>query len=76
MIDGTAFTDRVRADEQVAGEIGISGVPFYVLDRAYGISGAQATEAFATVLAQVWQERHAGPTLASAPTTSGDEGNA
>ena len=74
VIDGTAFTDRVRADEQLAGEIGISGVPFYVLDRAYGISGAQATEAFATVLDQVWQERHAAP--ASAPTTGSDQGTA
>jgi predicted DsbA family dithiol-disulfide isomerase len=55
------YADRVRADEAIAGELGISGVPFYVFDRAYGVSGAQATETFTTVLDQVWRERHGGP---------------
>ncbi len=61
VLEGSSYTNRVRADEQLAAEIGISGVPFYVLDRAYGISGAQATEVFSSVLEQVWRERHATP---------------
>ncbi|MGH2511065.1 MAG: DsbA family oxidoreductase [Candidatus Limnocylindrales bacterium] len=59
VVEGTAYGDRVRADEQLAAQLGISGVPFFVLDHAYGISGAQATEMFSSVLDQVWQERHA-----------------
>ena len=43
-------------------ELGISGVPFNVMDRAYGISGAQAIETFAAVLDQAWRECHGGPT--------------
>jgi predicted DsbA family dithiol-disulfide isomerase len=34
----------VREDEQLASGFGISGVPFFVLDRHYGISGAQPIE--------------------------------
>ncbi len=61
VVASTTFTDEVRADERTAAEIGIGGVPFYVLDRAYGVSGAQTTETFSAVLDQVWRERHAGP---------------
>jgi len=43
-LESGAFTDAVRADEREAGELGISGVPFFVIDRAYGISGAQPPE--------------------------------
>ena len=66
VVGAATYTDRVRADERLAAEIGISGVPFYVLDRAYGVSGAQATETFAAVLDQVWRERHAGPSAGPA----------
>ena len=58
VLEASTYTDRVREDEQLAAEIGITGVPFYVLDRAYGISGAQATDVFSSVLEQAWQERH------------------
>jgi predicted DsbA family dithiol-disulfide isomerase len=38
---------------------GISGVPFYVVDGKYGVSGAQETATFANVLEQVRAERDA-----------------
>lgn len=47
----------VRADIALAGELGIQGVPFFVIDQKYGISGAQESETFAQVLAQVAAER-------------------
>jgi predicted DsbA family dithiol-disulfide isomerase len=47
-----AFTDAVREDEAQAQAYGISGVPFAVLDRRYGVSGAQPAEVFAAALAQ------------------------
>jgi predicted DsbA family dithiol-disulfide isomerase len=53
------YADTVRADEQQAGSLGISGVPFYVLDRRFGVSGAQPAETFTTVLDKAWAQRGA-----------------
>ena len=47
----------VRADIALAGELGIRGVPFFVIDGQYGISGAQEPATFAQALAQVAAER-------------------
>ena len=44
--------DVVRADEDQARQIGISGVPFFVLDGRLGVSGAQSVEVFKQALAQ------------------------
>jgi len=46
--------DAVRADEDEARALGITGVPFYVVDGKYGISGAQPAEAFTQAMQQVW----------------------
>lgn len=56
----------VRGDQALAQEYGIQGVPFFVIDDKYGVSGAQAAETFAQVLEQVWTERAAEPALAQA----------
>ena len=55
------FLDAVREDQQTAAEYGINGVPFFVIDGKYGVSGAQEAQTFAQVLEQVWQERSALP---------------
>jgi predicted DsbA family dithiol-disulfide isomerase len=53
-------TDRylpaVRADQAQASAYGINGVPFFVIDGKYGVSGAQPAEAFAQIVRQVWAE--------------------
>jgi predicted DsbA family dithiol-disulfide isomerase len=46
----------VRADQAKAIEYGINGVPFFVLDGKYGVSGAQDPTVFAQALGQVWSE--------------------
>ena len=43
-LDTDAYADAVREDEYLAQRIGIQGVPFFVLDRRYGVSGAQPAE--------------------------------
>ncbi|GAA1718853.1 DsbA family oxidoreductase [Fodinicola feengrottensis] len=53
------FVDDVRADQQQALRYGIQGVPFYVVEGKYGISGAQASETFVEVLRKVAKERDA-----------------
>lgn len=46
------YADAVRADERMAREIGITGVPFFVIDQKYGVSGAQPPD----VLVEVFQK--------------------
>jgi predicted DsbA family dithiol-disulfide isomerase len=48
------YSDDVRADEQQAATYGISGVPFFVVDEKYGVSGAQPAE----LLLEVLQRAH------------------
>ncbi|MBS1569373.1 MAG: DsbA family oxidoreductase [Bacteroidetes bacterium] len=59
MLAGDAFTEAVEADEYEAQQIGVRGVPFFVLDDRYAVSGAQASEHFLSALNQTWQERQA-----------------
>jgi predicted DsbA family dithiol-disulfide isomerase len=49
----------VKADVALAREYGIQGVPFFVFEDRYGVSGAQEAETFANVLLQVQTERDA-----------------
>jgi predicted DsbA family dithiol-disulfide isomerase len=46
VLAGTEYADAVRADAEQAYEFGATGVPFFVIDRTYGISGAQPADAF------------------------------
>jgi predicted DsbA family dithiol-disulfide isomerase len=57
VLAGDDYADAVRADERQARALGITGVPFYVIDGRYGISGAQPAEAFTRGLEQAWAER-------------------
>ncbi|EGX57591.1 protein dithiol-disulfide isomerase [Streptomyces zinciresistens K42] len=57
LADPGAYAEDVRADEREAAELGATGVPFFVLDRAYGVSGAQPAEVFERALTQAWGER-------------------
>lgn len=53
---GTHAAD-VEADKQQAAQIGVTGVPFFVLDGKYGLSGAQEVQTFVQALTQVVAER-------------------
>ncbi len=54
---GDAYADDVDADIAQAHAYGANGVPFFVVDRRYGIAGAQPLEVFAQALAQAWADR-------------------
>ncbi|MFF9562555.1 DsbA family protein [Leifsonia sp. NPDC014704] len=58
-LESEQYLQDVRADQATAGEYGINGVPFFVIDGKYGVSGAQDAQTFAQVLEQVWSERAA-----------------
>ena len=46
VLAGGEYADAVHADAAEAHALGANGVPFFVIDRRYGISGAQPAEAF------------------------------
>ncbi len=50
------FADDVKMDIAEAQQIGVKGVPFFVINRKYAISGAQPAEAFANALRQAAEE--------------------
>jgi predicted DsbA family dithiol-disulfide isomerase len=56
ILDGDRYANEVRADEAQARELGITGVPFFVLDGRIGISGAQPVETLSAMLAKAWSE--------------------
>jgi predicted DsbA family dithiol-disulfide isomerase len=51
------FSEEVRADEARAHELGISGVPCFVLDERFAVSGAQSREVMLSALHQAWEQR-------------------
>lgn len=54
-VEDGAYADEVRADIAMARRLGASGVPFFVIDRKYGVSGAQPVETFVRALERAAQ---------------------
>jgi predicted DsbA family dithiol-disulfide isomerase len=52
-LQGDKNRQAVRESQRVAEHYGISGVPFYVLDNKYGLSGAQPVEVLLSVFAEI-----------------------
>jgi predicted DsbA family dithiol-disulfide isomerase len=59
VLSGDAYTEPVRAEEERALEIGITGVPFFVIDGRFAIPGAQDAETMLAVLNRAWEKRQA-----------------
>lgn len=57
-LESQELVEAVRADEAEARALGISGVPFFVIDRRYGVSGAQPSEHLLEALQTAWNESH------------------
>ena len=56
-LESNQYLADVKADVAQASEYGIQGVPFFVIDGKYGVSGAQEADTFTNVLTQVRDER-------------------
>lgn len=66
VLDSDAFTDAVKHDIAEAQQLGIRGVPFFVMNNKYGVSGAQAVPVFAETLEKSfaeWQQENTKPQL-------------
>lgn len=56
VLDEKQFSEQVEFDAYEAQQIGVRGVPFFVFNRKYGISGAQPLEVFTRTLDQAYAE--------------------
>ena len=58
VLDGQDYGEAVRADEQEAADLGISGVPFFLIDRKFAVPGAQSADVFVGALDRAWAKAH------------------
>lgn len=56
MLESDEFAEDVKADITEARQVGVQGVPFFVINRKYAISGAQPAETFGEALQKVAKE--------------------
>jgi predicted DsbA family dithiol-disulfide isomerase len=63
------YADAVRADETMASELEVTGVPFFVVDGRFGIPGAQDAETILAVLRRAWSTAH--PLSVAVPSADG-----
>lgn len=63
MLDSDEFAGEVKADIAEARQVGVQGVPFFVINRKYAISGAQPSATFADALRKVAEEEGIQPEL-------------
>jgi predicted DsbA family dithiol-disulfide isomerase len=65
MLAQGAFAAEVESDLQLGAQFGVRGVPFFVFDRKYAVSGAQEPETFLQILQKSFAEwRNANPVVA------------
>ncbi|WP_239333805.1 DsbA family oxidoreductase [Frankia sp. CiP3] len=57
LAEGT-YADALDADARQARALGATGVPFFVIDNRYGVSGAQPPEIFIEALSHAWADTH------------------
>lgn len=73
MLESDHFEQAVEQDIYESRQIGVKGVPFFVLDRKFGISGAQPDEVFEQTLEKAWAEfAKNNPVLDRAGNADGD----
>lgn len=63
VLESNQYADLVRDQQLESRQLGVQGVPFFVLNRKYGISGAQQQDYFERALEQIWSEDHPIETL-------------
>jgi predicted DsbA family dithiol-disulfide isomerase len=54
VLDGTAYGDEVRADEAAAVELDVTGVPYFLINGAWPVPGAQDVETLGILLDRAW----------------------
>ncbi len=68
-----AYADEVKIDLDEAKQFGITGVPYFIFNRKYVLSGAQQSDVFTQALNKVWEEEQSTTTFESLATTNNSE---
>lgn len=55
-LENESYADNVRADIHEAGQTGVRGVPFFLFNRRYAVSGAQEINVFLDALQKAFDE--------------------
>src|SRR5699024_10964209 len=61
--DEKKYANTVKRDQMIAQQMGVRGVPFFVLNEKYSISGAQPSQTFLGSLEKEWAEENQEPLL-------------
>lgn len=56
MLESKDYIDEVLSDSEEGKYLGLTGVPFFVINKNYAISGAQPSKSFLEILKNIWQE--------------------
>ncbi len=67
------YRDDVMADQAQATAYGATGVPFFVVDRRYGVSGAQPADELVQVLERAWSDAHPAIQVLASDGGNGDD---
>jgi predicted DsbA family dithiol-disulfide isomerase len=73
VLSSSEYEADVETDQREAAALGATGVPFVVIDRRYGVSGAQPAELFEQALRRAWADRQ--PTLLTPVVSSAASGD-
>ena len=71
VLQSNSFAEKVEMDIYEAQQVGVKGVPFFVMDRKYAVSGAQAPEAFLQALEQSYNTWEGNKLINLNPDQSG-----
>jgi predicted DsbA family dithiol-disulfide isomerase len=71
VLHSDAYAEAVKQDIEMAHNVGVQGVPFFVFDNKYAVSGAQHVETFVKTLEKVWEEGDFKPTVTLIETNDG-----
>jgi predicted DsbA family dithiol-disulfide isomerase len=74
VLGGDVHADAVEADIRQAAAYGATGVPFFVVEGRYGISGAQPVETFRQTLDRAWADNHPAIELVGGADVCGPDG--
>ena len=72
VLNSDVYGNDVKQDIQNANSIGVQGVPFFVFDNKYAVSGAQPATAFLETLQKAWEEGKFDSKVTLINTTEGD----
>jgi predicted DsbA family dithiol-disulfide isomerase len=75
LLASNRFAGDVREDETEAARLGCTGVPFFVIDRAFAVPGAQDRETLLLALRRAWTSAHPLETVGTDGARSCSEGS-